>query len=95
MHCSNCQTNIEDGLLKCPVCGAYQTALQTEIRKSSDLEDTISIPCAIASALIFPLGFILYFIWKRESPIRSRWCLYPALASAFIQLVIKVFDWFL
>lgn len=50
------------------------------------LEDQLSLPLAIISSIIPPVGFVLYFLYKKSYPVKAK----KALNSAIIGIPIGI-----
>lgn len=74
MFCSHCGQEIPDEAVICPKCGC-----QPLVRKG----DGKSFGIALLSFFIPLVGLILYFVWKKEKPLRAG-----SAGKGFVTLVI-------
>jgi len=90
MYCENCGAEIAKEAYVCPKCG-----VKTNNSQTSSAEDKPNMALNIVSLLLMPLlGIILYFVWKKETPIRAKSILTYALIGwgiSFALNLIKIF----
>ncbi|MDE6551108.1 MAG: zinc ribbon domain-containing protein [Clostridia bacterium] len=85
MYCKNCGSQIDDNAYVCPHCGVKQ--VDDSYRPAED--DAPSAGFGILGFLFPIVGIILYAVWRRDYPKRSRSAGIGALIS-FILWVIGV-----
>lgn len=74
MYCENCGAEIAKEAYVCPKCGVKVN------KDESNVEDKPNMALNIVSLLLLPiLGVILYFVWRKETPIRAKSILTYAL----------------
>lgn len=67
MYCENCGAEIAKEAYVCPKCGVKVN------RNESNVEDKPNMALNIVSLLLLPiLGVILYFVWRKDTPIRAK-----------------------
>lgn len=76
MFCSHCGQELPDEVVICPKCGC-----QPFVRKG----DGKSFGIALLSFFIPFVGLILYFVWKKEKPLRAG-----SAGKGFVTFIIVV-----
>ena len=75
MYCQNCGAEIAKEAYVCPKCG-----VRTHNEQTTNVEDKPNMGLNIVALLLLPiLGIILYFVWKKDTPIRAKSILTYAL----------------
>ncbi len=108
-YCKNCGKAVPEGTLECPHCGAsLGMVLGDPIKptpdnmKAGDILPRAQIFYAldngsfgwIALGLLFPVGLLLYFLWRRKYPERAKALLIGAV-FAIVLIAISVAVYFL
>ncbi len=84
-HCHYCNTKLEDDAYICPHCG------QT-VNGRNMPGDKPNVLLGILSFLLFPLGFIFFFVWHKKRPKRAKSCIIGAVIGIItIAATIGVF----
>lgn len=85
MYCENCGAEIAKEAYVCPKCGVKVNNNQT------NAEDKPNMALNIVSLLLLPiLGIILYFVWRKETPIKAKSILTYALIGWGISFVLNL-----
>jgi len=100
MKCLNCGYEFIASTIKCPECGVYQTNGDGKIGlKPSELEDSPNIAVNILGFIIPLFGFIMYLLWRKESPVRAKSCLLWSTISfalyIFVHFIMFLFKLFI
>jgi len=91
MYCENCGAEIAKEAYVCPKCG-----VKTNNSQTSSAEDKPNMALNIVSLLLMPLlGIILYFVWKKETPIRAKSILTYALIGWGISFALNLITMFI
>ena len=77
MRCPNCNHEVKEGMLFCQQCGTKIEAVRTPVEGGT-------FGWAVLGFLLFPVGLILFFIWRREYPKRAK----SSGKGAFLGLVL-------
>ena len=85
--CNSCGATVPDAATVCPYCGNSVTPI--EAAYSSKEQDEPSIGLNILSLLIPVAGWIMYFVFKDETPVKAKAC----AKWAWIGLGISVAFW--
>lgn len=86
MYCENCGAEIAKEAYVCPKCG-----VKVNNNTQNNVEDKPNMGLNIVSLLIIPLlGIILYFVWRKETPIRAKSILTYALIGWGISFVLNL-----
>ena len=100
MYCNQCGYNIGDNAKFCPACGCKvlpQNQNQgTEITtyfenapasKPGDEGSTFwwGVLCLILPPIV---GFVLYFVWREKFPKRAKTCLWCAIVSVVLYIIL-------
>ena len=68
MTCKYCGKTIKnENAPVCPHCGGFlqSTSIQQQ-------EETLDVYCFLIGFLCVPLGFLLYVLWNKKSPLRAE-----------------------
>lgn len=85
MYCENCGAQISKEAYVCPKCGVKVNNNQTNV------EDKPNMALNIVSLLLIPLlGIILYFVWRKDTPIKAKSILTYALIGWGISFVLNL-----
>ena len=87
MYCPNCGEQIDDKAVICPKCGV-PTKIMTQ-------DDTPSKGFAVLGFFIPLLGFILYLVWKSETPLKAKSAGKGALIGFITRIVLYILVVFL
>ncbi len=85
MYCPNCGEQIDDKAVICPKCG-----VPTKIMVQ---DDAPSKGFAVLGFFIPLLGFILYLVWKSETPLKAKSAGKGALIGFIVRVVLRVLYW--
>lgn len=86
MYCQNCGAEIAKEAYVCPKCG-----VRTYNEQTTNVEDKPNMALNIISLLLLPiLGIILYFVWKKDTPIKAKSILTYALIGWGISFVLNL-----
>jgi len=86
MYCENCGAQIAKEAYVCPKCG-----VKVNNNNQTNVEDKPNMALNIVSLLLLPiLGIILYFVWRKETPIRAKSILTYALIGWGISFVLNL-----
>lgn len=85
MYCTNCGAEIAKEAYVCPKCGVL---VKANITNSEDKPNTgLNI-----LALFVPIvGLVLYFTWKKDTPVRAKSILIFALIGWGIGIALNIF----
>ena len=85
MYCENCGAEIAKEAYVCPKCGV-------KVNKSeSNVEDKPNMALNLVSLLLLPLlGVILYFVWRKDTPVRAKSVLTYALIGWGISFALNL-----
>lgn len=84
-YCGKCGAQLFDEAVVCPNCGCFQ-----KNPASSAQQDSSNIGWAVLG-FFFPLvGFILYLIWKDETPLKAKSVGKGALLSLILPFVLFI-----
>lgn len=90
MYCENCGTEIAKEAIACPKCGVATKNAQNNV------EDKPNMALNLISLLLIPiLGIILYFVWRKKTPIRAKSILTYALIGWGISFVFNLITMYL
>lgn len=86
MYCENCGAEIAKEAYVCPKCG-----VKVNNNNQTNVEDKPNMALNIVSLLLLPiLGIILYFVWRKETPIKAKSILTYALIGWGISFVLNL-----
>lgn len=86
MYCENCGAEIAKEAYVCPKCG-----VKTNNTQSTTVEDKPNMALNIVSLLLLPiLGIILYFVWRKDTPVRAKSILIYALIGWGISFIMNL-----
>jgi uncharacterized membrane protein YvbJ len=99
MYCSKCGTKNEEFARFCKNCGALLSPEQETYIENNPVnkegnhsktpkEDSPNVILIVLSLIIPLIGFILYFVWKKDTPKRANTILISSLIGAVINLII-------
>lgn len=105
-YCSNCGTQLSEGMKFCPNCGKAQSQYQQQPNYYNDQpylrnaqtsapsqQDGKSFGFALLGFFVPVVGLILYLVWKDEMPLKAKSAGKGALVSVILVVisVIAVF----
>lgn len=92
MNCPNCNNPINEDYVKCPHCNFYFTSPQNpHPNKKAENEDVPNSFTKLFSLLCPIYGFILFWLWRNESPLKAKSCLKWSLPGLLLLLAFIVF----
>ena len=83
VYCKNCGAKISSNAYVCPKCGVLTDNKKTE-------QDAPSAGFAILGFFFPVIGFILWLIWKDNTPLKASSCGKGALLGVIISVVLSV-----
>ena len=86
MYCTNCGAEIAKEAYVCPKCGV----LVKENRTNS--EDKPNTGLNILALFVPIVGLVLYFTWKKDTPVRAKSILIFALIGWGIRIAFSIFN---
>lgn len=96
MICIKCNSQVEDGVKFCPVCGANlvedvnHANFDAQSNFNSMSSDKVNVLLVIISVFIPLVGFILFFAYKSKSPKTAKYSGIAALASFLVSFIISI-----
>lgn len=90
--CNTCGATVPDDATVCPYCGNAVTPTQPNNELYTAEEDEPSVGLNILSVLIPLAGWIMYFVFKKDSPIKAKSCAKFAWIGFAIDVVYWIFD---
>ncbi len=84
-YCPKCGKEIMDEAVVCPGCGCSQ-----ENKSPKDQEDSNSIGWGCLGFCIPIVGLILWLVWKKDYPLKSKSAGTGALISVILSLVFYI-----
>lgn len=96
MVCIKCNSQVEDGVKFCPVCGANlvegvnNANFDAQSNFNSMSSDKVNVLLVIISVFIPLVGFILFFAYKSKSPKTAKYSGIAALASFLVSFIISI-----
>ena len=92
--CTNCGKEIDDRAVICPGCGVPVAGAQQPYMNQQGTgarpDDESSMPYGLLGFFIPILGLILFLVWNKEYPKRSKSCGKGALISIIVSVVVYV-----
>lgn len=90
MYCENCGAEIAKEAYACPKCGVNVN------KNKINVEDKPNMALNIVSLLLLPiLGIILYFVWRKETPVKAKSILIYALIGWGISFALNLITIFI
>ena len=90
-NCPNCGNLLNPSVISASTIEIInQSSTDTDSLNKSKVKDKKSIGINILSVLFPIVGYIVYFVWRKETPIRAKSALTSALIGSAIGILLTV-----